>query len=465
MNFINEYGSAFGWTLIHMAWITLAVAICVQLIRLVIRNPRFNYGLGMTSMLSLPIIAAMIFGSQLDFTTHIEESANNGFLALTQAFIGAEEVTILTVGSWIDNHMDWILVLWFAGMISFIVRLLFGYTTLVGFRQSIQPMSDFWSDRFQSIFEEFNIKTNVLFGASKRVDGPMTFGFMKPMILLPIGLVNALSVDEVEAIIRHELAHIARHDYVFKMIQSAVESLFYYSPGTWWLTKMIDIDREQCCDDYAIRSGSNATAYVKALYKVNTFNSMESQLALGFGKEKNQLLNRVKRILKQPQEKANIMGRLIIPIVLLLVVAGVSINATLKDDTIETPNASIEFPKVKGNGKSYSVTEENGKITEMKVDGKKIDPQDYDKYQKELGRKIESDGFHFNLDTDEMTEEQRERFEESMQNFGQSMERFGKSFGEDFEDSMEEFGKSMEQWAEDFENNGQWKELEESISK
>jgi len=495
MNFINEYGLAFGWTLIHMAWISLSMAVIVQFLRLAIRNPRFRYGLGMLSMLSLPIIASVIFLGQIDFSSQSYTMVNgDGFVNATLLFTGADDMSILSIGTWINQHMDWILVLWFAGMISFIVRLMFGYSALVGFRQSIQPMSDYWSDRFQNILKEFNIKANVLLGSSKRVDGPMTFGFVKPMILLPIGLVNALSVDEVEAIIRHELAHIARHDYVFKMIQSAIESLFYYTPGTWWLTKMVDIDREQCCDDYAIRSGSNAAAYVNALYKVNTFNTLESQLALGFGKEKNQLLNRVKRILKQPQEKANIMGRLIIPIILLIIVAGVSINATLKDnyktdaaetnilteaagevvpvmpvvdntvivtpqDTTKRKSKSTISSRVNGNGKSYSVTREDGKITEMKVDGKKIDPQDYQKYEDDMKESFRSDGMHYDFDVD-MTEEEKAELKARMKEFEKKMEGFGKSidesFGEDFEKRMEGFGESMEKWGAQFEEDGDW---------
>ena len=501
MNFINEYGLALGWTLIHMAWITLGIAIVVQLLRLITGNPRFNYVIGMLSMLALPFIAVGVFGSQVDLS-YSADSMTAGFAKLIndvpQHFINGGGDEAITVSAWIEQHMDWVLVLWFAGMISFIVRLLFGYTALVGFRQSIQPMSDYWTDRFQSIFKEFNIKTNVLFGSSKRVDGPVTFGFVKPMILLPIGLVNALCVDEVEAIIRHELAHIARHDYVFKMIQSAIESLFYYTPGTWWLTKMVDIDREQCCDDYAIRSGSSAAAYVNALYKVNTFNALESQLALGFGKEKNQLLNRVKRILKQPQEKANIMGRLIIPIILLLVVAGVSINATLKDDVknvepiaapevtreidpfipqVQVPptvaladttrpkskSKSVTESRVNGNGKSYSVTRENGKITEMKVDGKKVDPKDYHKHEDQMKKSFRSDGIHFDYDTD-MTDEQKRELEQRMEELGERMEGFGEEFGENLGIRIEELGDRLENWGERLEKDGDWTEYEKNMA-
>ena len=129
MNFLNEYGLALGWTLIHMAWITLGFAVAVQLIRLIIRNPRFNYGVGMLSMLSLPFIAIGVFGSQVDLYQSAD-SMSTGFAKLIndvpQYFLNGSGSETITISTWIEQHMDWVLVLWFAGMISFIVRLLFG---------------------------------------------------------------------------------------------------------------------------------------------------------------------------------------------------------------------------------------------------------------------------------------------------------------------------------------------------
>ncbi|MBT8218226.1 MAG: M48 family metalloprotease [Bacteroidia bacterium] len=494
---LNDTISALGWTLLHMAWITLFVAILIQIVRSFIVNPEIKYRLGISGIMTLPVIAIAIFThliTRTSATPEAQEIAAMAGLFLTSSVV---EHSTFSLIAWLNMHMDWLILFWFAGMMSFMMRLAFGFNALSRLRNTSQRLSKQWMDRFDQILSEYKINRPVLFGASRHIDSPLTFGFLKPAILLPVGLVSALTAEEVEAVIRHELAHIARHDFVFKMVQSGIESLFYYTPGTWWLSKMINIDREQCCDDYALGTGSSRSSYIKALYKVNTFQvSPYDRLALGFGKEKNQLLNRIKRILKQPQEKGNIMGRLIIPFLLVAIVAIISIKATSEKpqavEHIEAPVMEVMYneidipelriattatqdttPKSKqktvesqvgGNGKSYSITRENGKITRMEIDGKVIPEEDHDKYIKEFNDRVESDHFDFRFDnkfgdgTFEWDEESFEQFEKGMKEFEKSMESFGGNWDE-WGKNMEEFEKQMEDWGEEFEMD------EESIEK
>ena len=491
---------ALGWTLVHMAWITIALALVIQLLRSAVKSPQIRYRINIVGLMSVPVIAIGIFTTLLSSSSVHSESYEMAVLAsLIFESTQVEESAFSFIG-WLNTHMDWIILFWFAGMMSFVIRLVFGFGMLSRLRRTSEHLSSIWMDRFENILKDYNINRPVLIGNSALIDSPLTFGFLKPIILLPMGLINALTVAEVEAVIRHELAHIARHDFIFKMIQSSVESLFYYSPGTWWLSKMINIDREQCCDDYALYTGSSKESYVKALYKVNSFQvSPYQKLSLGFGKERNQLLNRINRILKQPQEKVNVMGRLIIPLILVIIFGAISINATSDENTriekIETPqmevvslNASIPaikifqpiekdtIPKSKnksvesqvdGNGKSYSITRENGEITRMEIDGKVIPKSDYDKYINEFNQKLKSDHFDLRFDQDfgngtyEFNDKSLEHFEKGMREFEKSMEHFGDNW-EEWGKGMEKFGEEMEKWGEEFEMDEETKKkLEE----
>ena len=45
-------------------------------------------------------------------------------------------------------------------------------------------------------------------------------------------------------VIAHELAHIRRHDYLVNLMQAAVETLLFYHPGVWWVSRQVRIERE-----------------------------------------------------------------------------------------------------------------------------------------------------------------------------------------------------------------------------
>ena len=63
------------------------------------------------------------------------------------------------------------------------------------------------------------IREQVQYFLSERIDIPATIGFLKPVIFLPVVTVNQLSMQQVESIILHELAHIRRMDYVWNIIR------------------------------------------------------------------------------------------------------------------------------------------------------------------------------------------------------------------------------------------------------
>jgi protein involved in polysaccharide export with SLBB domain len=99
---------------------------------------------------------------------------------------------------------------------------------------------------------------------SSRLNVPAVIGVIRPVILLPLGLLSDLAPDQVQAILIHELAHIRRHDYLVNLLQVVVESLLFYHPATWWISSQIRREREHCCDDIAA-SRFTARDYVSAL--------------------------------------------------------------------------------------------------------------------------------------------------------------------------------------------------------
>ena len=100
---------------------------------------------------------------------------------------------------------------------------------------------------------------------STLVDVPTVIGWLKPVVLLPASALAGLSPHQLEAILAHELAHIRRHDYLVNLLQTLVETLLFYHPAVWWLSRRIRAERENCCDDLAVSLCGDPVAYAAAL--------------------------------------------------------------------------------------------------------------------------------------------------------------------------------------------------------
>jgi beta-lactamase regulating signal transducer with metallopeptidase domain len=88
---------------------------------------------------------------------------------------------------------------------------------------------------------------------------PTVIGWLRPAILLPLGFATGLTTDQVAAVLAHELAHIRRHDYLINLLQVLVETLFFYHPAVWYISRRIRAERENCCDDMALGACPRAT--------------------------------------------------------------------------------------------------------------------------------------------------------------------------------------------------------------
>ncbi|HNP23547.1 MAG TPA: M56 family metallopeptidase [Panacibacter sp.] len=145
------------------------------------------------------------------------------------------------------------------------------------------------------------IKKEVFIYYSELVKGPLTIGFLKPLILIPVASINNLSTEQVEAILLHELAHIKRLDFLLNIIQSVVELTLFFNPFIQLLGKEIKRERENSCDDWVLQFQYKPAMYAEALLQIAIYQSKPA-LAMNASSNKGDLLPRVKRMLNK-QEK------------------------------------------------------------------------------------------------------------------------------------------------------------------
>jgi len=167
----------------------------------------------------------------------------------------------------------------------------------------------------------------------------MVIGNLKPVILVPIGLLTALSAEEVEAILIHELAHIKRRDYLVNVLQSLMEIVFFFNPAVLWVSKLIKTERENCCDDLALAQNNNKVNYIRALVSCEEYQSSVPAYAMAFPGGRSTLLDRVKRLASNRNHSLNMFEKTMLAV--CLVVLGLGVSAFTAREHIEKALKSV----------------------------------------------------------------------------------------------------------------------------
>ncbi len=107
-------------------------------------------------------------------------------------------------------------------------------------------------------------------------------------------MVTGLPEAQLELILAHELAHIRRHDYLVNLLQTLVETIFFYHPAVWWLSRQIRNERENCCDDVAMATVGSRADYGRALLAIEELRATSPSLSLAA--HGGSLLARIRRI-------------------------------------------------------------------------------------------------------------------------------------------------------------------------
>lgn len=121
---------------------------------------------------------------------------------------------------------------------------------------------------------------------SNHISSPMTVGFLKPVILLPVAIVNQLTPAQVEAILIHELAHIKRYDYLINIGLQIADSFLFFNPFAKQLLKIAYAEREYSCDDWVLQFNYDKQLYAQALLNIGKA-SLQPAMAMGLANKKH----------------------------------------------------------------------------------------------------------------------------------------------------------------------------------
>ena len=183
-----------------------------------------------------------------------------------------------------------------------------------------------WQRLLSALSVRLRISRPVALLESSLAKIPSVIGHLRPAILIPAGLLASMPPDQIEAILLHELAHIRRNDYLVNLLQNVAEGLLFYHPAIWWISGIIRIEREHCCDDAAVMTGSGgAYEYAMALAALEQSRWGSSDITATAATGGN-LVHRVRRLLNPELTLAPQSGWAL-PVVMLGVIVAIAVTA------------------------------------------------------------------------------------------------------------------------------------------
>ncbi len=170
------------------------------------------------------------------------------------------------------------------------------------------------------ISSQLGIARKVMVYVSSLVKSPVTVGYLKPIILLPLASFNQLSLEQTEAILLHELSHIRRSDYLVNLLLTLVQGILYFNPFVKFLIDKAEQERENACDELVLQFQYDKVSYASALLQLEKSARHVSLLAIGAA-QKNHLLGRIEKIVgiaKKPSfERVRFAGAFVFLLIFL----------------------------------------------------------------------------------------------------------------------------------------------------
>lgn len=296
----QHFIQAFSWMLIHSLWQGLLLSVVAGLLLSLNRkaSSAVRYNLVLAQLLLFAVACGGTFLCEWYKTPaqytgiHIAVSPAGDTALSLRSFVNSC-ITYFTANSPV------IVLIWFILFLVRTVRIMGSalFINRARHRFIYQP-TDAWKEKVNTLCEKLQLKRAVQLLESGYVNVPMVIGHLKPVILIPAGLLAGLPAGQVEAVLLHELAHIRRNDYVVNCLQTIVETVFFFNPGLLWISSVLRDERENCCDDIALAQTKNKKEFIQALVSFKEYALERKNYAVAFpGEKKNSLLNRASRIL------------------------------------------------------------------------------------------------------------------------------------------------------------------------
>jgi len=319
-----------GLALLHFLWQGAALAALAALVLPLARTASTRYALGviiLVAMVAALAITFLIVRDQPLQTPAIYAASRTGAPGAPRHSTLQPNAHPTQAPSSPENSYLFLVEAWFFGVLLLSLRTAGGVVALERLRRrNSAPLSAALLERCLALQRRMGLARFIRYCESFQLDAPSVIGWIRPIVLLPVSALTGLSESQLTAVIAHELAHIRRYDAFVNLFQIAVESLLFYHPAVWWLSKRIRAERENCCDDAAIAVCGSPLEYARALTLMEEWRAMPT---LAMAANRAPVADRIRRLLGVPAHSSSLRAANLTVGVLCLSVALVAGNAFL----------------------------------------------------------------------------------------------------------------------------------------
>ena len=259
---------------------------------------------------------------------------------------------------------------WALGFAILSLRYAFAFGRVQQLRSSgVSAPSAHWQKQFARLLRQSGLPQNVKLLISSNVSGPMTLGFFKPIVLVPMSFLSGLPADEVEAVLMHELAHIRRHDYALNLIQTAIKTILFFHPAIHIISRWADQDREQACDDLAVSQGRDPLALIRGLATLRLQSGPALTMAANGNGKDTPLMTRLSRLAGHTPSKSLPKARpeyIVMSVLSMLLIGSVYLGSSSSANAHPVPE---EYEHAKADKQNYRFETKrlNGRNVTVKV--------------------------------------------------------------------------------------------------
>jgi beta-lactamase regulating signal transducer with metallopeptidase domain/peptidoglycan/xylan/chitin deacetylase (PgdA/CDA1 family) len=359
MNTIQEllsqpFFQALGWTLLHFVWQGAFVGILFAGVNILLRRHSANtrYAAACAAlllMLVLPLATFCIIGTFSTASPSNQQTLTRTSDALvaakTSASLSHQQVNApaevdpdamlppeaIFSETWAEDSfaslLPWLVLLWLAGALFLSLRFLGGWTSVQRLKlRRISPATHDWQETIAKLSRQLRLSKPVRLCESALVEVPTVIGWLRPVILVPLSMLTCLSAQQIEALLAHELAHIRRHDYLVNLLQTIVETLLFYHPAVWYVSRRARVEREHCCDDLAVAACGDVLGYARALTTLEQLRGRGAE-QFAMAATGGSLIKRIRRLVETPRSSSPRASLWLAGIVVILAMLGIYAGA------------------------------------------------------------------------------------------------------------------------------------------
>lgn len=280
---------SFGETILHSLWQGAIILALYWVLTKKWKTPQSKVNLGLMALM-VQLVASgftlfLVLGSKAVYTAGkipMMQMVNQNF----------------SLSQWISANSPYLFAAWLIGFSFLVLKYAFSLGYIQWLRNSHQnAISSKSSTAWHELTKKVSIEGyKIQLFESKKVSTAMVIGHLKPIILIPVAMVNYLSVEQLEVVLAHELAHIKRNDFLLNLFQTLAESIYFFHPIYWFIGKQIRENRELACDGLAAQWTGKGVLLAKTLAAIQLSQS-QPEFAMAFGKKKMSTLHRIESLL------------------------------------------------------------------------------------------------------------------------------------------------------------------------